>query len=309
MKKFITYILTFLLVWISTAYWADTTQISTPSLISATSNSLNVSWEKVNNALWYYIYYSETSWDNYKPFWDAYDWNNVTITWLKPSTTYYVVVTYLDKTTNQESAYSKEWVFNTKTSSDNKFSLDEVNVINWNTIELVLNSELENKKDAIREFKITQNNKEIVWVKETKLDEEDNKKLILTLDNQLAKWEYKITVIYLTDILWRNIEEWINWELKFIVTDQNLSVKIDDSSVDIDLINENIELNSWDPETTDNQYYWLAWKSMTWVLSNWEVVAGESKKLPQTWPESIFLIFVSLIFWLIYIKKRKIVQY
>lgn len=306
MKKFLIWILCFVFTWINLTY-SDNWIISAPTLINSTSNSINVTWNKIDNALWYYVYYSETSGDNYKPFWDAYDDNKVTITWLKPSTTYYVVIAYLDKTTNQESAFSKEGVFNTKWSSNEKFSLEEVNVKNAINLELLFNSSLEVKEDTIREFKITQNNKEVVDVKESVIDEENDKKLNLTLDKQLTKWEYKITVIYLTDSLWRNIEEWINWELKFIVTDQNLSVNINDSSVDVELINENIELNSWDPETTDNQYYWLAWKSMSWVLSTGEVVAWESKKLPQTWPESILLVFISMILWVIYLRKRSIV--
>jgi hypothetical protein len=47
---------------------------------------------------------------------------------------------------------------------------------------------------------------------------------------------------------------------------------------------------------------------MTGVLSTWEVVANDSTKLPQTWPESIFVLFASLILGsLFYFRKRKTV--
>lgn len=299
MKKILISILFFLLAWINISYSANWLSVA-PKLESSTDSSISITWDKSDEATWYYVYYSDASWWDYNPFWDIYETNKATITWLKPWTTYYVVVTYLNKNTNDESKLSPEWVFNTKNSSLNKFTLDDVKVINWKNIELTFNTELDLSEDAAKEFKITQNNKEVVWISEAKIDEEDNKKLKLTLDNQLATWEYKITVIYLTNKEWKNIEEWINWELKFIVNENDLI----NTDVSEELIIENEWLNSWDT-TVQWEYYWLAWKSMTWVLSNGESVAGESKKLPQTWPESIILIFISMLLSIFYITKRK----
>lgn len=305
MKKILLYMLCFLMTWINISYAASSFE-NAPKLISSTDSSLNISWEKIDNADWYYVYYSEKSWSNYKTYWDVYEDTKATLSWLKPSTSYYIVVAYIDKTTNEEWPFSPEWTFNTKNNDDEKFTLDEVKVINASNLELSFNSSLDKTPSALKEFKITQNNKEVIEVKEVIINEEDDKKLNLILNNKFKKGEYKITVIYLTDSLWRNIEEWINWELKFTVNDSNLSVAIDNNtSVSVDLIEENQEYNSWDWVEVSWEYYWLAWKTMTWVLSSWDVIWNQSTQLPKTWPESILLVFISMISWLIYIRKRK----
>jgi hypothetical protein len=325
MKKIIIYLICFLITWISTTF-AETSIQNTPKLISSSSNSLNITWDKVENASWYYVYYSETSWKDYKTFWDIFEANSTTITWLKSGTTYYIVVTSLDKNTNDESVFSKEWVFNTKIWDNDKFSLVEIKVVDVGNLELSFNFDIDKSNDAIREFKITQNDKEITKVKETKLNIEDGKKLNLILENKLLKWDYKLTVIYITDSQGRNIEEWINWELKFMVTEDNLKVDINDwwlnvgindwwLNVDIDNWTDsvkvdtewglNVELNAGNPEGTTTVSYWLGWKAVTWELSTWADVASNSTQLPKTGPESIFIIFASLIIGLVYLRKRK----
>lgn len=325
MKKILIYIMCFLMTWLSISY-ALTSFENAPKLISSTDTSLNITWDKIDSALWYYVYYSETSGSNYRTFWDILEENKAIITWLKAWKTYYVVITYLDKNTNEESAFSPEWVFNTKIWDEEKFSLDEVKVMDTSNLELTFNSWIDQAEDAIREFKITKDNKEVSDVKEIKLNEEDDKKINLILETPLEKGEYKITVIYITDSTWRNIEEWINWELKFMVTETWVSVQIDDdwwvevnlnswdetvsvetskTSVDAALIDENIELNAGTPEETNSEYYGLAWRAMTGVLSTWETVWTNSWELPKTWPESIFLVFISSILGLIYLRKRK----
>lgn len=303
MKKIITYLITFIMIWVNVTY-AETSFKYAPKLISSTDNSINITWDKIDSASWYYVYYSETSGKDYKTFWDVFEENKTTITWLKPSTTYYVAVTYLDKATNDESVFSPEWVFNTKVWNEEKFALEEINVINAANLEVTFNSAIDQNEDAIREFKIVQNNREVVSVKETKINKDDDKKINLVLENSLEKWEYKLTVIYMTDKLGRNIEEWINWELKFIVNDNHLNVEIDS---EVELTQENIELNAGTPEESNSEYYWLAWKAMTWVLSTWEDIAAKSNKLPKTWPESVFLVLVSFILGLVYLRKRRTV--
>jgi hypothetical protein len=52
---------------------------------------------------------------------------------------------------------------------------------------LTFNYSIDNSKDAIREFKVTQNDKIISKIKEVKIDEKDSKKLNLVLEKQLAK--------------------------------------------------------------------------------------------------------------------------
>ncbi len=309
MKKTLIYILCFMLMWINVSYAAKSFE-NWPKLINSTNNSLSITWDKIDNTTWYYVYYSDISWKNYKTFWDVYTDNKVTITWLKQDTKYYIVVTFLDKTSNEESNFSPEWVFNTKSWSEEKFSLSEVKVINATNLELKFNNAVDKAKDAVREFKITKNDKEIANIKETIIKEDDDKVLKVELKEPLQKWEYKLIVIYITDINWKNIEEWINWELKFTVSEDNLK----NNKLTSNETNEIPELTSWHDENMDlvevpnnetTANFWLAWTAMTWVLSNGEVIATDSKKLPKTWPESILLVFVALLGGLIYLRKTK----
>lgn len=302
MKKIIIYLLSFLIIWINTTF-AASSLTKAPTLVNSQVTSLEITWEKLDSASWYFVYYSETAWKDYKTFWDIMEENKTTITWLKENTTYYITVTALDKTTEEESNFSPEWVFNTKIVDDSKFALDKVDAKSSTELELTFSKAIDQSVDALREFKITKDNKEVTKVKETKLIENDKTKLTLILSNPISAWEYKIVVISITDEEWNNIEEWINWELKFLVSD--FDTKAETITPIISPEEKVVDLNAWFPEE-ETQNYWLAWKNMTWVLSTWEVVAGDAEKLPKTWPEHIFLILISMFIWWLYIKKRKI---
>lgn len=298
MKKFLVIITSIFLLFQTT--FATTAISKAPSLSNSTATTLDISWEKVSDWVGYYVYYSTSSWKNYKTFWDAFAQNQTTITDLQPNTTYYVVVTAFDSN-NTESYYSPEWVFNTKSSFWDKFALNEMKALNFNEIELNFNASLDSTTDAIREFKITQNEKVVATVIESTLDDKEDNKLVLKLSTNLAPWEYKLTIIYITDKTWRNIEDWVDWETKFLmpsefenldISDQiswNLinnsqntdndasttSVVVESWNVELNAASWNVELNAASVTTTLND--WLAWKAMEWVWANEQVVAGESK--------------------------------
>ncbi len=316
MKKIIVYLLSFLIIWINTSF-AESTLSKAPVIIKSEPTSLEITWEKLDSASWYFVYYSESAWKDYKTFWDIIEENKTIITWLKENTTYYVVVTTLDKTTEEESDFSPEWIFNTTSLNETKFALNKVETKSPTELELTFSKNIDQGEEALREFKITKDNKEITKVKEVKLVENDKTKLTLILSNPITTWEYKIVVISIRDEDWKNIEEWINWELKFMVSDFSNTTTETTTTTETATVDNNtplisaeeniVDLNAWDPET-DNQYYGLAWKNMTWVLSTWEIIANESTKLPQTWPESIFLFLGSLMLgWIFYFRKRRTV--
>lgn len=316
MKKIIVYLLSFLIIWINTTF-AESTFTKAPVIIKSEPTSLEISWEKLDSASGYFIYYSEVSWKDYRTFWDIIEENKTIITWLKENTKYYVVVTALDKVTEEESIFSPEWIFNTTSLNETKFALNKVETKSPTELELTFSKNIDQSEEALREFKITKDNKEITKVKEVKLVENDKTKLTLILSNPIATWEYKIVVISIRDEDWKNIEEWINWELKFMVSDFSNTTTETTTTTETATVDNNtplisaeekiVDLNAWSPETND-QYYGLAWKNMTGVLSTWEVVANDSTKLPQTWPESIFVLFASLILGsLFYFRKRKTV--
>ncbi len=307
MKKIIIYLLSFLIIWINTTF-AASSLTKAPTLLKSEAKSLEVTWEKLDSASGYFIYYSENSWKDQKSFWDVFEDNKGTITWLKENTTYYVTVTAIDKTTEEESEFSPEWIFNTKAWDNLQFALEDVVTKSSTEIELTFNKNINQSENTLKEFKITKDNKEVTKIKETKLVENEKNKLLLVLSNPIASWEYKIVAISIIDEEWNNIEEWINWELKFEVwTFENEN--IEPTTPVISEEEDEVEwwFPAWNPEE-ETQNYWLAWKNMTGVLSTWEVVAGDAKNLPKTWPEHILLILASLsVGLLFYFRKRKTV--
>jgi hypothetical protein len=58
--------------------------------------------------------------------------------------------------------------------------------LNFNEIELNFNASLDSTTDAIREFKITQNEKVVATVIESTLDDKEDNKLVLKLSTNLA---------------------------------------------------------------------------------------------------------------------------
>lgn len=353
MKKILTILLWFQLLFFNQTNAADAMKTA-PSLSSSTETSLSINWEKMTWAKWYYVYYSTSSNSNYKAFWELYETNTATIDNLSPNTQYYVVISYLDST-NNESAYWPEWAFKTKWTSttsnsstsatNDKFIINTVKVINFNEIELSFNSEVDTTDSAIREFKITKNDIEDAKVTSIKVNNNDKKKLNLVLDKNLNPWEHKVIVLYLTDSLWRNIENWINWEARFVVPES-----IDTTAINVDnkdytdlwaptnnstqdttndtptqvipqtpeVTNEptpNTNTNTTVTSTTsrwwpswqdvDPDTFWWGWKTIVWLDSSAETVAKESEKLPQAWPEHWLLAFIALILWFIFIKFKQ----
>lgn len=217
MKKII---LIWIILIISLVAWiysyADAWIENEPILITPWTNSIEIMWDKIDWAKWYYIYYSETSWKDYKSYWSLITENKSFLNDLEANKTYYVIITYLDEN-GKESWASPEWAFTTLKEDLTKFSLDKVESINFNEIELTFSKELDFDTWAIREFKITKDEDIATEIKEIKLNKTDNTKLNILFENNLNPWEYKITVIYITDTEWKSIEEGINWESKFSI--------------------------------------------------------------------------------------------
>lgn len=351
MKKILVIISVIVLSLVAWMYsYAATWFQNAPTLVTSSSTAIEITWDKIDWATWYYVYYSTTSWKDYKSTWNIIADNKATINNLDAWKTYYVTVSYVDSDW-KESWVSPEWTFTTQSDST-KFALNSVTAINFNELELTFTKDLDFSSWATRDFKITtDDDTSVAEVKEIMLNKLDNTKLNLVLDKNLTAWEYKLTVIYITDSNWDSIEEWINSEMKFIIpesfttnttntlnyvvlgdcdwwvcnsiidstwsTNDNSNywivadTWITDNDVNTWSIDDNIELNSASDTwiTTDDQTQvntWIFWTDMTWIVENQDSVAMESTKLPKTWPESIILIFISLLVWFIIMKKNYI---
>lgn len=189
--------------------------------------------------------------------------------------------------------------------TEESFSIKEIKPIAYNKIELIFNANLEDIEDASREFQIVNrnNSSEELEVKETELDEEDKKILYVTFtSNAKVNWEYELTVIDLKDEKWRKIIEWIEWIAFFIMPEKfdTTIVSSPNNIITSNEVDENeetdwVDLNAWWISAWDNPS--LDWKTIdeSQVAKTAESEAKKSDKLPQTWPEVLFILILSLI--------------
>jgi len=315
--KFLVKILSFLaLFWITflNAFAIDTPiNLKTDSIVD---NSINLSWDSVDNAYMYYVSYWKTSWWPYENQTDFVDTNNISIEWLESWNTYYFVVTALDEDGN-ESTYSNEVAedINIKV-----FGLDTINVIYKNKIELVFSDNLDSTDWTEREFNIYNKSDELDTydVISTELNSEDNHKLELTLDRDIEVWvEYEVVVIAIKNESLQNIESGIDSIETFTLTEELVNSftwtltetltwdLLDNTSTWEVLVNENTtnqDLNSaWDEGS-------IAWANVDESdLENTTLWAAQNNtSLPKTWPEHILIFVLSVILaWLFFVFKYK----
>jgi hypothetical protein len=100
--------------------------------------------------------------------------------------------------------------------------------------------------------------------------------------------------------------EWTVNSTEWTVNTTEWTTKTTEWTVNNNQNDTNVEMNAGNPEKVNSEFYWLGWKTMSWDLSTWESMTANSKELPKTWPESILIIFASLILWsIIYLRNRK----
>ena len=264
------------------------------------NNSVKLSWNKVNDAFMYSVYYSTKPWSegSYSSQTDITDMNSIEIKDLIPWTYYFSVVSF-DESWN-ESSYSNEIVLNmeknvSNISQNSDFILKRIDVLGLNLIELTFSSPLENVENAIREFKIVNKNDPIdsFQVIKTEINPDDSTKLILTMNKDTQKLkEYEVTIIAIKSALGKNIESGIDSIEVFIVKD------IDYSNIEEVNLAKEIELNAA-AEIQEN----TTWSESEKVLLS---VDEKATQLPTTWPQAIILILLSIIIWFfIFIFKTK----
>lgn len=267
---------------------------------SSTDNSVVVTWDEPENAIMYYVYYSKNSGINgaYDNSTDLVEWNSTEITDLVKWETYYFSVTWFDENW-EESNNSDEISYTVNAgapSLESDFALDWVSVVSYDKIELTFTNPLDDSEDAIREFKIT--NKadplDTFEVISTELDEDDKSIVELTLDKDTKIWnEYEVVIIAITSSEWKNIESWID----------NIETFTVNEIIDTDIVDEWVELNAaWIDDANP------AWTNLgTWTNDETTLeLAGKQTSLPQTWPEHVLMLILSIILWaLIFIFNYK----
>lgn len=297
--------------------------IDSPSNVkvdSSTNNSLMLTWDKIDWALAYDVYYYDSEWseDDILTV-DLIEDNSVEINWLEAWKTYvFRVVAYDDSWEtgefSEETYFEIKWEADTASEDDttsnnvNDFVLKTAKLLDYDLVELEFSDELDSSEDAVREFKIenTEDMFDSFEVLEAKLNDDDASKIELSLDRELTIWnEYEIVIVAITSSNGDNIESWIdNSETVFVE-------EIDES--------QNNEMTSawpseWnfvepEPVVVEEQPKWnLAWTNIddSEIKNTVSWAAADQDNLPQTGPEHVLVFILSVILWaLIFIFKFK----
>ncbi len=271
----------------NTATWQTNSFFQTiippaPKLISKTSNSVKLEWDKVDGVSKYIIKYSETSVAESKELNASYtdESDAVTQTWieikdLKPGTDYYFALSIMDDQNYESDMVSDEIKIATDSSTTPKtttwwLSISNVNVINDKNLTVDFNNQL---SDEPIQLKITKNSNSsdiplTSVIKDTNNAKMANIKLSVALEISSS---YTLTVITAKDINWNNIQEWINWIREF-QTEDTLTPSSETSLGSNNNTEENTSLNSAsEPEssTVDNS----SAESSTGANTNTEALA------------------------------------
>lgn len=278
-------------------------------LEEASSDSLKISWEAVEGAFCYSVYYdtiSSEDWE-YANQEMCIEENEYTLENLEATTSYYISVGVISEEELEVWEKSQEISFNTlavwetpfiaSSAQGESISLKIENTEVLNTTQLKLTFNLALDTNAQREFKVvnkqdsfvelTVETSEVVW---------NNEVIVTLLDELVASTEYSLTVLSLSWTNWENIELWVDGLSDFIVP-SDVTKKSEDSeeSILVETTDDNelndIELNS-------------AWEEPN---NNTVTTSQDTETLPTTWPGSALLILLALLvgIWLIKFRFNK----
>lgn len=311
MKKISILLLSFFLV--LAAYAAEgLTLKSAPELKEATSTSMEIHWEKVDGALAYVVHYGKKpkSQDGYEMN-TAEEFNEqtgATLENLEPGTKYYVAVTVLDQAA-LEWDFSPEAILETKSAGQTKLSLKDIAVVSSKELKLSFNNSLKASVPAdIKLVDASGKNQEIVS------SEIKGTTVTLTMKSDLnPNTKYDATVISIEDINGKSIESWVDAVIS-VTTPAQFSTETvpevtsetdEDGTVPPD---EVVELNSGMVEETTTPSGTVN-QSIAGENINVAVTSQTTTKLPQTGPEHIILVILSLLVWagvFMYSRKQQI---
>jgi len=280
-----------------------------PEAGETTDTTVDLSWEKLDGALYYVVSYGEISVE--KSEWKVEFYDNEIGEWIEtnefkvqeliPNTTYYFAVTAIDENgnetkfspelelTTEAASVSEEGVLtgedvNTEENAEVKaLEISNVEVASIDQLKVTLNKELDDSAEAIREFRIIEKmTTDEIMVSTTELSE-DKISLVLNLDGELkTESEYELTVLALNAKDGTNIESWVEG-IRSFTTPAVLNTVFEPTDV---------ELNAAPEEVSTED-----------TVS--EVKEVQAKKLPQTWAEEVVVLFLALILsGLVFIRKR-----
>lgn len=274
---------------------------------SVNSVSATFSWEAVDNAAAYSIYYWEDS-SNLTEY-DLAEKSPYTILGLTNNTVYYASITSNDDSF-EESTKSSPLKFTTwdtnsssqTTTSDSSFALENVEIISEKKLKLSFNAALNDSEDSPREFKITNKFDELdeLIVFDSEIDEQNENILILTMESSIpTSAQYNVTIVRLNDKNWNNIQNGIDGIASFRTPD-NYETLV--TPVDVEP-----ELTSAGPEEAKTEVWWASSGqniSDEQLAQTTQATAGSAKKLPTTGAQHWFIGILALLLWIVLFKFR-----
>lgn len=290
-----------------------------PRLDSATATSLNISWDPAAEAVWYYLYYSETSWvgkgydRQYPDFIEGK--TSATLADLESGKTYFIALTALDQG-GEESPYSTEVSFSTLWAAvEPALSVEWLKISDKKTLILDFSLNLDDDINAVRDIKLVDKKSwEELIITSLELDWE--KSLKATLENDLVEsTQYDITIISVFSKSGKNIEAGIDGLIAFTTPDVFTEATLNKNILEDSEINANNDLNSANPEIEETPT--STWETSTgtnaWVnVSNEELnkntvnAVNATNELPTTGPEHILLLVLAMLMWVgIFFIQRK----
>ncbi len=252
------------LIWIFLHSAISAFALNTPVNINATnitSNSLSLSWDNVEDAFGYHVYFSTNP---SVEILTAEKREYITemplvINDLLPGTQYYFIVNAFDEIGKDESDFSQEVSFVTmwEQAIDNAqnleteetmeynsavdFKLANIEVLAQNQIELSFTSPLENTKTSDRIFKVVDKNDELndYTISKSEINITNPLKVKVTFNDRLPiDTEFKLTVISILDQEWRNLESGIESFENFIIEEDKLNYVYQEETGNIIIIND-----------------------------------------------------------------------
>ena len=271
--------------------------INAPTNFSAepsSPTSAELSWDMMEDAAAYSIYYSTTSWDLSE--YDLIETGPHTLINLQENTTYYVALTANDENF-EESEKTAEISFTTGGTwfvTVSNFALDSVEMLSSTKLKLTFNADLDNTEEAIREFKIANkfDDLEELAITGSEIDQQDAKSLIVTLASPApTSAQYNVTIVRLNDSEGNNIANGVDGVDSFSTPDSYEAITTTQEPVPE-------TLSSAGPEEANNEVSGgSSWKNLSDedLAKTASSVAKTAENLPTTGAEHWFLWILALI--------------
>ncbi len=270
--------------------------IETPqnfNINSTTETSATLSWDEIDTAAAYSLYYGTTSGELTQ--YDLIETSPHLLSGLQENTTYFATISANDDNF-EESVHSEEISFTTGwngvSNTGESFALESIELISETKLKLMFSADLDSSDEAIREFKIVNkfDDLEELIVLDSEIDAENENILLLTMEESIpTSAQYNVTVVRLSDVDGNNIQNGIDGIESFYTPDSYE-----------ELVEEPEVLAAAGPEEPIQEVSGgSSWANLSddQLAKTTQVTADEAEELPTTGAEHWFIAILALLLW------------